>query len=316
MSDKSREIIFCAVYPVKLLLGVLVFIANFFVFVIFASKRKRTSSDYLIIPNLLVDFLHGAGMCIPLYVLSSNKEKMMLGAFFFQVLMFFSLIMLFMMTLNRYTAVLRPMKYKIWFAKTRMLSTFVAVSAVTLFLFAAFAYALFLGTMDKQIYKKVCYRTISRSLSQPPTHFRKRYTLDDLFGNNSISYDGYWNPPIAYQAYENCHLKHFGKRKTAILSAKVFVYYIWPQFQLLLVSLNTLLMCFVYKKISNHFKNRVKLGLFGRFVNLVKNVFLDDESENKDQCRIGSAGYQETNLSQVTKEPTKLEKIGEAAILT
>ena len=45
-------------------------------------KEQKIPSDWLILPNLLMDALHGLGMCVPLYLLT--LYIMFKGSFFLQ----------------------------------------------------------------------------------------------------------------------------------------------------------------------------------------------------------------------------------------
>ena len=222
-------LIFHVLYAFKLIIGTLVFIANIFIFTIFATKKEKFPSDFLILPNLMIDALHGLAMCIPFYLINSNF--MLKGQLCFLTFIFFSLVMLILMTLNRYVAAIRPMKYKLWFNKSRILLSFLAITLITVALFSAVAYALFVAkVVDKSIehycetyYEKICV----------PTGWRLR------------SWEHYCN--YEYKERQNCYAREKSTQR-ALLNVNYFVFYLWPQIQLLLVICNTLFMCFVYKK--------------------------------------------------------------------
>ena len=273
MTEPTHDIIFYIVYPLKLFLGFSVFITNFFVLVIFASKKKKFSSDYLIMPNLLAESVQGIEMCIPFYLL--GYKRMFRGAFVFQISIFFSLIMLIIMTLNRYFAVRRPFQYKKMFDKQRTLMIFIAISLLTVLVFATFTYVLFVGHNIVEYRKTVCH-PLNEPFSYP--------------GQNAI-----WV----------CDREEIDQKDQHIMSVKVFVFYIWPQCQLTLVIFNAFLMCFVYKKISHRYKHKVKIGVFHRFLKLIGEMF-DHDTEGH-----GKISIQETDFSLEERRKT-LEQLGQA----
>ena len=291
MSNEIRELIFHVLYAFKLIIGTLVFIANIFIFTIFATKKEKFPSDFLILPNLMIDALHGLAMCIPFYLINSNF--MLKGQLCFQTFIFFSLVMLILMTLNRYVAAIRPMKYKLWFNKGRILFSFLAITLITVALFSAVAYALFVAkVVDKSIehycetyYEKICV----------PTGWKLR------------SWELYCN--YEYKIRQNCYARE-KSTKRAFLNVNYFVFYLWPQFQLLLVICNTIFMCFVYKRISGQFEIRRSKTHFRKFFMTVMKVFRNDDvakrkttKPSKDALKL----FQETTISdngQTTSEHT------------
>ena len=273
MSTETRDLIFYIVYPIKLLLGISVFITNLFIFVIFVRKQKREPSDWLILPNLLIDAFHGLGMCIPLYLLT--PAIMVKGALFFQSFIFFSLTMLILMTVNRYIATVRPIKYPKWFAKRYIFLSFSAITFSTLALFSAVAYALFVKKIIEKSMIEFCehYKTYEKSSYLvgywwAPIYNDYGYIVD--YGYEKV-YDYLWHSTTK----TSCHEKPISVEK-AWISVHFFVLNIWPQFQLGLVLINVILMSFVYAKISKLFNVHVKFGFVGRFWSLIRQLFVED----------------------------------------
>ena len=272
MTEEQRELTFYVVYPIKLLLGILVFNANIFVFSIFSSKKKKSPSDYLIIPNLFVDSLHGLGMCIPFYLL--GPKLMINGTFVYQFFTLFSLIMLILMTINRYVAVRRPFKYRKWFKKRFIIVSFLSITSFVIGVFALLAYLLFLGEIIESSFEEFCDNWVSYYHD-----WRGYYYFYDYYDSYDYNFD------YSFQYMDlMCSYSVNIKRKN-ILNAKFFVLYIWPQFQLLLVSFITALMCFVYYRISDQFHQRVKLGIIRRFFDLISRLFVDNDAEDAKQMQ-------------------------------
>merc|ERR1712226_511904 len=138
MALSITNFMFYIFYPVKIILGVAVFLANFLIFLIFVSKPKLTPSDYLIIPNLLVDTLQGIIMCFPYFLF--GEEYMFDASFISEIFTFFSLVMLILMSVNRYVAVALPRKYKRWFCMRNILISFSSIFILTLAIFSILIY--------------------------------------------------------------------------------------------------------------------------------------------------------------------------------
>ena len=97
----------------KLLLGMLIFLPNSLIFGILVTKKKKKATDYLILSNLLMDAIYGLQMCCVASVtlLMPSKPYLFLLALFLEyALIFSSLSMLVVMSLNRYVAVVKPFR--------------------------------------------------------------------------------------------------------------------------------------------------------------------------------------------------------------
>ena len=116
------SIIFVVVAP-------FIFIFNFFVARVFMSKREFTASDLLIITGLIGDGVYGFILSsTPLIIYFSQEMEgdfvkklplIWLNLDSFSTL--FSLLMILVMTLNRYYAVVKPFQYKIYFCTRNVL---------------------------------------------------------------------------------------------------------------------------------------------------------------------------------------------------
>ena len=288
MSNEIRALIFHVLYAFKIIIGTLVFNANIFIFTIFATKKEKFPSDFLILPSLMIDVLHGLAMCIPFYLINSNF--MLKGQLCFQIFIFFALVMLILIALNRYVAAMRPMKYKLWFNKSRILLSFLAISVITVALFSAVAFALFVAkVVDKSI-----------------DHYCETY-LERVCVPSVWKLEPYYN--CDYELRKNCYAREKSTER-AFLNVNYFVFYLWPQFQLLLVICNTLFMCFVYKTISGQFQIRRSKTHFRKFFVTVMKIFRNDDvakrkttKPSKDTLTL----FQEATISdngQTTSEHT------------
>ena len=315
MSTETRDLIFYIVYPIKLLLGISVFITNSFIFVIFVRKQKREPSDWLIMANLMIDALHGLGMCIPLYLF--KPVVMIKGSFAFQSFIFFSLVMLILMTVNRYVAVTRPRKYRKWFEKRYIFLSFSGIASLTLALFSAVAYALF---VKKVVEKSIVEYCRTQYIYRRYYHETGYVFYFDVFDyNGDILYHagetyGFWD--YEYVPKQICSLRTIENERT-LLSVHFFVLYVWPQFQFCLVLINVLLMCFVYRQISKLFNLKTKFGFRNRFMKFIRQLFKDDRSSGKRRAesrrKTALLEIQETNFSSEEKWISQ-DQIGEALI--
>ena len=130
---------------VTLSLGVLVFLANFLIFSILLTKKNKHSTEVLILFNLLNDGLSGLSLIIGAIIDISNifsvfKTELGYDLFLlsFKFLSSFlnrsSVLLMIMMTVNRYFAVLRPFSYKRVFRKANIVlyaCTVFTISALT-----------------------------------------------------------------------------------------------------------------------------------------------------------------------------------------
>ena len=101
----------------KLILGISVFSCNFIVFCVWITKPDKRATDTLILTNLFIDSIYGLQMiCLTDKYLYGRDHgigawDMTFLVFFMQdSLMFFSLCMLVVMSINRYLAVVRPIR--------------------------------------------------------------------------------------------------------------------------------------------------------------------------------------------------------------
>ena len=240
--------VFLSVYPLKVILGISVFISNFVIFVVFLTKSQRSSTDYLIMPNLFSDSFYGLQMCIPYYIFGDNF--MFVRSFIEQIFIFFSLIMLFLMTIERYAAVLRPRRFRTWFSTRNVILFLGGLAISTMVTFIVLFHFLYLRDFFDANYQKNCeYYQQSANSSE-----------------------------------ENCSLDR-NKAEKAQFGVKTFVYYIWPQFQLILVLFNTTLTIVVYRMISKHFNQSFVSGFFRRLTNQLGRLI---ENENLPNFRSSS----------------------------
>ena len=283
MSNQIQGLIFHVLYAFKLIIGTLVFNANIFIFTIFATKKEKLPSDFLILPNLMIDALHGLAMCIPFYLIDSNF--MLKGQLCFQIFIFFSLVMLILMTLNRYVAAMRPMKYRLWFNKSSILLSFLAITVITVALFSAVAYALFVAKVVDTSIEQYCETYYERACAG--------YSWWEIEKNLPYCL-------TEYKKHEKCYEREKSTER-ALINVNYFVFYLWPQFQLLLVICNTLFMCFVYKTISSQFeKGRSNTHFCKFFVTLIK-IFRNDDITNRKTTTPSKdtlTTFQETNFSE------------------
>ena len=106
-----------------------IFIFNLFIARVFMSKRTFTASDLLIIAGLIGDGVYGlilSSSPVPIYFVREIPGDF---AYYLPLLWLnldsfstlFSLLMILVMTLNRYSAVVKPFQYKIYFCKRNVL---------------------------------------------------------------------------------------------------------------------------------------------------------------------------------------------------
>ena len=123
----------------QVILGSLVFIFNFAIFCILVTKTKKKATDTLVLTNLFMDALYGLLMsCVQsTFVKMDNIDTVFVSLTYYieDSLIFFSLAMLVLMTLNRYYAVVRPVRYKIYFKKSNVYKMLFGVSLLTLIVF-------------------------------------------------------------------------------------------------------------------------------------------------------------------------------------
>ena len=225
MSLSVIHVIFVIVYPLKALLGVLVFISNFFVFLIFMTRNKKVPTDYLIMPNLFVDSLQGIATCFPYYLISG--KFIFSSAFVEEIFIFFSLVMLMLMTLNRYTAVLRPIKYKKWFSLRNVIIVVLMILLLTLIIFALLLNFLYFHEIVEV-----------ENGDQSDENDEKMFSVRDTNGNETRSE----NLLTSYRIDDIAEISAF--------HVNHLIFFIWPQLQLALVLINAIMICIVYRAIS------------------------------------------------------------------
>ena len=134
------KLIFSVLYKVRLLIGTTVFVANFLIFTIFATKKRKLPSDLLVMPNLTIDSFYGLCMCFQFYFTDPGIKVNL--EFCLQIFILFSLIMLILMTANRFVAAVRPIKYKLGLESVSYFS--LISESFTVAVFSAGSYVLFL----------------------------------------------------------------------------------------------------------------------------------------------------------------------------
>ena len=136
-------------------LGLFIFFFNLFVARVFKSKSKLTPSDSLIITGLIGDGVYGLIFAsLPVAVFFKlcwvgdygylEESIPLLWLILDSSSTLFSLLMIIFMTLNRYVAVVKPFKYKLYFRKRNVTAMILFVILITLiFLIAGFSFILF-----------------------------------------------------------------------------------------------------------------------------------------------------------------------------
>ena len=152
MSDHNQNSFFYTFNFAKCLLGVLTFVANILIFVTFATKIKKSSSDYFVIPHLVIGSLYGITICIPIDFQGKVDDKISgRVAFVSQQLVFCSIILLLIMTINRYVAVLKPSRYNIWFSKQFLSVMFIVIAFLYIISLTTLLYFLYIGKKIEKI---------------------------------------------------------------------------------------------------------------------------------------------------------------------
>ena len=268
----------------------LVFAFNFIIFSIFAMKKKKSPSDCLVLPNLMIEGLHGLGLCVPFYFL--DPDWFMKVQFCLQILIFFSLVMLVLMAFNRYVAAVRPLKYKGWFKKRFIFLGFLGITLVTVALFIASSYVLFKAKVVEKSVEHFC-----------ETYYTERNYYETKFDFQHWCYSLYPQPPTirtlktVRERHERCH-ENTTFHDKALISVDYFVLYLWPQFQLLLIIINTVFIYFIYRKICNKFNAGGKFGLCKSLYKTVRGIFREEVSlESKTlENKLPVEAVQETNF--------------------
>ena len=189
----------------RLITGMLVFLVNIIIFSIFAMKKKKSPSDCLVLPNLMIEGLHGLGLCGPFYLL--DPDWVMKDQFCFQILVFFSLVMLILMTFNRYVAAVRPLKYKSWFKKRFIFLGFLGITLVTVVLFIATCCVLFIAKVVENSVERYCetyyteksYWITTNTFETENNH---RYYRSGYYRGSGNLWTNYWERRRSYTLSE------------------------------------------------------------------------------------------------------------------
>ena len=201
----------------------LVFAFNFIIFSIFAMKKKKSPSDCLVLPNLMIEGLHGLGLCVPFYFL--DPDWFMKVQFCLQILIFFSLVMLVLMAFNRYVAAVRPLKYKGWFKKRFIFLGFLGITLVTVALFIASSYVLFIAKVVEKSVEHFCetYYT-ERSYYDSETEFDPRNYVWGIHFDFVPKYVR--KLKTVREIHSRCH-ENITFHDKALISVDYFVLYLW-----------------------------------------------------------------------------------------
>ena len=161
ITDKNPSVI---IAPIFAFVGLIIFIINLVIARIFLKKNTKSPSDYLIITGLLGDSAYGLMLfTFPFsYVIVEAVSKKLglyfsinLAIFFYIildcVLVLFSLLIIFFMTINRYFAIVKPMKYKMFFSKSSVKKIIFFINSIcSLALF--YGLVIFIGDIARQQY--------------------------------------------------------------------------------------------------------------------------------------------------------------------
>ena len=305
-----ENLIFDILYIFRLIIGMVVLAFNFIIFSIFAMKKKRSPSDCLVLPNLMIEGLHGLGLCVPLYFL--DPDWVMKGQFCLQILVFFSLVVLILMAFNRYVAAVRPLKYKLWFKKRFIFLGFSGITLVTVALFIATCYVLFIAKVVEKSVEHFCetYYT-ERSYYVYETEYNHWHYRSRVYGRSVNVCTKYMDFPYypqpkrvpklktAIESHERCD-ENITFHDKALVTVDYFVLYLWPQFQLVLVIINTVFIYFFYKKLYNKFHAGRNFGLCASLYKTVRDLFREEVSlESKTlENKLSVEAVQETNFLQ------------------
>ena len=207
-----------------LFIGLFIFIFNCFLAFIFMSKNKLAPSDFLIITGLIGDGVYGLvfasfpfSYVFSLYLLENTESYLaealpVLWLILDSSSTLFSLMMIFIMSVNRYFAVTKPFKYKIYFRKRNVLMMISFVIIVT-------TVFLSVGLI---------------SLAFPEKKVRWL----------GLKY-GECYPPEDYESEPQCFwdvVYYYGIREYI----KFYYLFLWPQIQLVAVVVDSILMIYVY----------------------------------------------------------------------
>ncbi|XP_075262067.1 uncharacterized protein LOC142353655 isoform X2 [Convolutriloba macropyga] len=286
MSDHNQNSFFYTFNFAKCLLGVLTFVANVIIFVTFASKNKKSTSDYLVIPHLVVGSLYGIVICIPIDFQGKVDGKISgRVAFVSQQLIFCSIILLLIMTINRYVAVLNPSRYNIWFSKQFLSVMFIVIAFLYIISLTTLLYFLYIGKKLKKSVREKC----------------KEYGIFEF------DYENMWHQTDSLSLCRD-------KTKTyevSFMNEKFVSFHLWPQLQLLLVICYIIIMSFVYKRIGKNLQPDLNAGFLNQFVincftgrrekaidgadlSIRETIFLSDQEMNR---KIGHLDQTNANIS-------------------
>ena len=280
-------------------------------------KKKKSPSDCLVLPNLMIEGLHGLGLCIPFYLL--DPDLIMKGQFCLQTLVFFSLVMLILMTFNRYVAAFRSLKYKLWFKKRFILVGFLGITFLTVALFMVSSYLLFFAKVVKKSVDHYC-ETYYKKISYYVFVTDHGHVLYQEFRRNACHPRGTFrcrNEPklvrklkTSWEIHEKCH-KNITAHDKALLNVDYFALYLWPQFQFVLVIINTVIIYFIYRKIYNKLNVRGKFGTCTSFSNSVGDLFRDKVIPESKllKNKLTVEAVQETNRLQTSLHSGKYSSL-------
>ena len=255
----------CVVLLAIFIVGLFTCLFNFFVARIFSLKRKLSPSDLLIIAGLIGDGLYGfifasAPFAVYAFLSGEGPERFLIKALpvFWLILdstsTLYSLLMIFFMSLNRYIAVIKPFKYKIIFRRRNVLLmiSFV-IMASTIFLI--------IGVFLIAFAEKIRYR-----------RYDDCYTIDGDYSTCRFSsYDYYYEiKDYVYRSY-------------------IFV---WPEIQLIIVIIDSLLMIFVYIGVAHSYEIKI-FACFTKRKSQPFSLQIADESTTTDLRDASCADKQE-----------------------